>query len=336
LRDYLFFLSGEYKTLPIGEIRAVLEAFNSQYKVMHSNGQVLVVRTSSIESIPDRLALSHGVYEFLGVCKPRMNDIISLAREAGPSIKEPVAVRVRRIRGLWRELRRDILEKKIGSAIGKKVDLCNPQSRVVGFLTDRFFLGKELPFPSAKNDFYLRHPKFRPFFHPGVLLPKIARASVNLTRIKAGERLMDPFCGTGSFLIEAGLLGARVYGCDINDKMVAGCRKNLEHFGIMNHHLEVGDARQLKSKYAESFDAIATDPPYGISASTWGLSLEELYRGVFPSFYDMLKDGGYGCILSPNRIETEKYAREAGFAVAETYFDRVHAGLTRKILVIKK
>lgn len=336
LKDYLFYLSGSNEALSKAEVLAVYEALGLENKVLHSYEQVLVVRAASLAEVPERLALCHGVYQFLGTCDPNMRDILSLARRVAPEIEDPVAVRVKRIGGRWKELRRDVVEREIGSALGKTVNLLNPKSRIVGFLTDRFLLGRQLLVATGKKSFHQRHPKTRPFFHPGVLLPQIARATVNLTRLKKGDRLIDPFCGTGGFLIEAGLMGATVYGCDINPRMIEGCRKNLEYYGITRFHLEVGDARDLNGKYPEHFDAIATDPPYGISASTRGLTLEELYMEVFPAFHGMLKKGGYACILSPDKIKTEEYAAKAGFTIKETYYDRVHAGLTRKILVVKK
>jgi len=336
LEKYLFHLLGSNRTLPKAEVLAVFEALDIDFIVLHSYDQVLVVEASSIAGVAERLALCHGIYEFLGECAPDLREITDLARKVSRLLTPPVAVRVRRIRGRWRDLRRDVLEKEIGTSLGLDVDLSAPESLIVGFLADRFVLGRKLPLAVPREEYSRRHPKTRPFFHPGVLLPKIARAAVNLTRIKGGKKLLDPFCGTGGFLIEAGLIGAKVYGCDINSEMVKGCRKNLEHYGIRDFHLEVGDARQLLDKYPNSFDAIATDPPYGISASTGGLSLDKLYKEAFSSFYGVLKKGGFACVLSPEKIETEKYAVDSGFTIVETHFDRVHAALTRKILVIRK
>lgn len=314
----------------------MFEALGIKHRVLHSCDQVLVVQAQSIRGVPERLALCHGVYEFLGECRPRLQDMLALAEKVGPFLKPPVAVRIHRVRGRWRELQSDVLERRIGSVLSLEVDLMNPRTLVVGFLSERFFLGRKLPVTPPRKEYSQRHPKTRPFFHPGVLLPTVARAAVNLTRIRPGGRLLDPFCGTGGFLIEAGLLGAEVYGCDINPEMIAGCRKNLEYYGIMESNLEVGDARRLVNKYPGFFDAVVTDPPYGISASTGGLSLDKLYKEAFPSFYGVLKNSGYACVLSPRKIETEKYAAESGFTIVETHFDRVHAGLTRKILVVKK
>ncbi len=334
--NYLFYLSGANRTLPKAEVTAVLASQGITHRVLHSYDQVLVIEAEGIFGVPSRLALCHGVYEFLGECRPDMAEIMELAKKVAPLVKPPVAVRVRRVRGRWRKLRTDVLERDIGAALGHRVDLISPASMIVGFMAERFLLARELPVPLSKKEYARRHPKTRPFFRPGVLLPRTARAVVNLTRVKKGGKLMDPFCGTGGILIEAGLLDAEVYGCDIDPRMVRGCELNLKHYGISERHLEVGDAREMGERYPSFFDAVATDPPYGISASTGGLSLENLYMGVFPSIYKMLRNNGYACVLSPEGIATEEYATKSGFTVVETHLDRVHSGLTRKILVVKK
>ena len=54
-----------------------------------------------------------------------------------------------------------------------------------------------------RQDWVIRRPRARPFFHPAAIFPKLSRALVNLSRVGAGEVFLDPFCGTGSLLLEA-------------------------------------------------------------------------------------------------------------------------------------
>lgn len=63
----------------------------------------------------------------------------------------------------------------------------------------------------------------------GMLPPKLAQILINLCGILPdGARILDPFCGTGVVLQEALLMGYRVYGTDINERMVEYTEKNLE------------------------------------------------------------------------------------------------------------
>nr|WP_243687725.1 methyltransferase domain-containing protein [Methanobacterium formicicum] len=59
--------------------------------------------------------------------------------------------------------------------------------------------------------------------------------------------------------MEAGMVGARVIGTDIDYKMVNGTKKNLEHCGISNYQVFQEDARKLELPH--KVDAIVTDPP---------------------------------------------------------------------------
>lgn len=62
----------------------------------------------------------------------------------------------------------------------------------------------------------------------GMLPPKLALTMINLSGVKPGTRILDPFCGTGVLLQEAMLLGYNVYGTDLSDKMIDYTLTNLE------------------------------------------------------------------------------------------------------------
>jgi tRNA G10 N-methylase Trm11 len=61
----------------------------------------------------------------------------------------------------------------------------------------------------------------------GMLPPKLAQTMLNLAQAQAGERILDPFCGTGVVLQEAALLDCEVYGTDLQDRMVDYSQANL-------------------------------------------------------------------------------------------------------------
>jgi len=72
----------------------------------------------------------------------------------------------------------------------------------------------------------------------GMLPPKLAQIMINLATcsLSSSLTLLDPFCGTGVILQEALLMGYRVYGSDINPKMIDYTKTNLDwlrlHFNI--------------------------------------------------------------------------------------------------------
>lgn len=87
----------------------------------------------------------------------------------------------------------------------------------------------------------------------GMLPPKLAQTMINLA-ISASDtsgltevNLLDPFCGTGVVLQEAALMGANVYGTDLNPDMVDNTKVNLAwlkktHHLSFNPNLAIGDA----------------------------------------------------------------------------------------------
>ncbi|MBW2993758.1 hypothetical protein KY317_04250, partial [Candidatus Woesearchaeota archaeon] len=79
-----------------------------------------------------------------------------------------------------------------------------------------------------EQKFGLRKPHLKPGFHPVSLNPKLARAMVNLTGIRKGI-ILDCFCGVGGILVEAGLIGLKPVGYDIDQRMTDASRINLEY-----------------------------------------------------------------------------------------------------------
>lgn len=61
----------------------------------------------------------------------------------------------------------------------------------------------------------------------GMLPPKLAQTMLNFAHAHGGERVLDPFCGTGVVLQEAALRGCDVYGTDLNPRMVEYTQDNL-------------------------------------------------------------------------------------------------------------
>lgn len=66
----------------------------------------------------------------------------------------------------------------------------------------------------------------------GMLPPKLAQTMINLARgacqLTRPTNLLDPFCGTGVILQEAGLMGLTTYGSDNNPRMIDNTQTNLD------------------------------------------------------------------------------------------------------------
>ena len=142
----------------------------------------------------------------------------------------------------------------VANALRAYPDLSDPQHRfLVAAQADRLWFGEILVEPTRD---YRRHDA-KPYRTSSSLPARLARALVNLVAPPA-RSILDPFCGTGSILLEAGALGLRAIGVDNNIKMAGMSRRNLAHFGY-HAQVELGDAQDC----AQTADAIVTDLPYG-------------------------------------------------------------------------
>lgn len=79
---------------------------------------------------------------------------------------------------------------------------------------------------------YTTRDRERPKRDPrvGMLPPKLAQIIINLALGQENpheQTVLDPFCGTGVVLQEAALMGAAVYGTDLEERMIRYTRDNI-------------------------------------------------------------------------------------------------------------
>lgn len=212
----------------------------------------------------------------------------------------------------------------------KKVNLLNPDNEIRVFITnEKTYVGRKLS-EINRNQYEKRKVQFRPFFLPVSLHPKLARALVNLSEIKKNEILLDPFCGTGGIILEAGLIGAKVIGSDVVEKMIIGCRKTLDYYNIKNYELFCLDIGEIK-KNIKLVDAIVTDLPYGKSTTTKGEEMEILYERAFKMFNEILKKDAKIVVGLSNKDFISIGKR--WFNLVEVYEFFTHKSLTRYFVV---
>jgi tRNA (guanine10-N2)-dimethyltransferase len=343
---YAFELSGEHEELPAAEVLACLKIEGLDFQPHIRVDQCLVVHIAGEEEnvenalkgpITERLAMTHHILKVAGITENTLEKILILADsfESPGYIMEgqSFVVRAKRIKHHV-DLPCELLEKKIGGCIyrkGFRANLENPDVEFRLILSEKAVLGTLLS-SIDRSAYEARTPQNKPFFHPGVLMPRVARAITNLSEIKPGELFLDPFCGTAGILIEAGLVGARVIGIDAQEKLVVGACMNLKAFEL-DFALMEGDACRMPLKEA-TINAIVTDPPYGRSAAILAESLEELYSHSLEEIQRVLKPGGIAVVVSDK--DAYEYGKKAGLKVLEIYVQRVHRSLTRTITIFQK
>jgi len=326
---FLFELSGEHPSLPMAELLATVKAECITHKLtLFGPGYaVFTLPEKDIDRITDRLALTHRVGRFLGEMTAsglsKLDDV--------PIPDGSIAVRVRRFQEQGVDINVDALTRKIAdlTVAGRRVDLNSPDVELRGLISDRVLLHVKMR-DIDRGQYELRKVKERPFFSPISLHPKYARTVLNLTGLKAGDTVLDPFCGTGGLLIEAALLGMKAYGSDISPEMIEGCAQNLEHFGLRAERLEAIDVGQVADTFG-SVDGVASDPPYGRSTSTNKEALDPLYARSMVGLSQVTRPGGGLCLVFPRDVPIP-----SDLTLIGKYDQKVHRSLSRHYLVLRR
>lgn len=122
----------------------------------------------------------------------------------------------------------------------------------------------------------------------------------NQARLTPGSLVLDPFVGTGGLLIPPSTHGSHVFGCDLDMRVLNGyavgrinkkspyysADKELETFvpkinlsfdqyGLPRPNIMRMDSTQGGFARHAQFDAIITDPPYGIRAMSRSMKKKE-------------------------------------------------------------
>ncbi|NMJ86336.1 MAG: hypothetical protein EX285_00560 [Thaumarchaeota archaeon] len=202
-----------------------------------------------------------------------------------------------------------------------QVSLDNPDIIVLYVVTNN---GSMIGFTEHKYvNSRVKELRKRPYFHNVALEPRLSRIMVNLTMVRENDLLLDPFCGTGSILLEAEDMNIRTVGCDIFASMCYGALANTLNTQscIVNC-----DALSLPFQFKD-INVIATDLPYGISAST----MKRLPKTLLKEFVSLISDEMKGkrcCIMYKNSDEL------LFNNVVEEYNIYEHKSLTRKLMVL--
>ncbi len=339
-----FLLSGEHKSLPVSELEAILQAEGHKYSNLETLDQVirLEANLACIDALKRRAAFTRFCGLELFNCKAEKRTILKTADSVDLTNvlreNESFAVRVEHVKGHASSISGMSLERTIGELVTSKVkkakvNLENPDKTLKGFFTNgRFIFGAKLAEIPTKP-FAERRPRKKPFFHPSAMQPKLARSMVNLVKPNVGDLVLDPFCGTGTTLIEASLIGCRVLGVDVQARMVKGASNNMLYFKVKSEGVVVADAQRLP---LNKVDCVVTDPPYGTCSTTLKRTTRQIVEEILLSVRGLLSKGRRVCIAAPRRLGISVIGKKLDYRHLESHFVYVHRSLTREITVFEK
>jgi tRNA (guanine10-N2)-dimethyltransferase len=326
--------SGESPALAEEEIRSAAEAVGggasgtSDPEGDYALIPVSVPDRAAARSLAARLALARRCLRRLGADREGLEEL----REAGRRGEGGAVRRLGRPHGGGA----DAMVARAGAEYvrgGGRIDLEAPARRF--WLRENagateFF--EEIA-PVDRSDLERRRMPSLPFQRPVSVSPRLARAAANLARIRPGDRVLDPFLGTGALLAEAGLLGARIFGIDRDPEMVRGALRNLAHLGLEAEEIRVGDASGVEPEWTRgALDAVLTDAPYGRSSGTGGEEAAAVVARVVPRWADRVRAGGRVVLVTPGGYEPMRDPWVCRIRVPV----RVHRSLTREFRVYER
>lgn len=217
----------------------------------------------------------------------------------------------------------------------------------------------------------------------GMLPPKLARMMVNLattlplTKGEGGEGvLLDPFCGSGTILMEAALAfpRIRIVGSDIDAKQISDTRKNiawlihnsvLQQLDAQRIETFVADVRHLSQKLApRSIHAVVTEghlgPPLRGNESRATLEknakeITELWLATLRELRPLLTDRARLVLVWPAfktthgaaRVDLEPHLASLGYTLCDPFegwsvpsgpllYHRPGQKVMRRIVILKR
>ncbi len=317
----IFLLSGE--NLPLAR-EEVLALAKKQDYWMFENIMVL-----DADFRFDRLALTRKVYEFLFEATHSELDSKMESFDWKRVYERNFSLRIVNIGHTAFHEKEAELAKYIWRKVQEpRVDLNHALTKIEVIVSeDKIFVGKVLK--EIPQDFYERRPSVRPEKHPTTILPKIARACVNLTGITVGKVLVDPFCGTGGILLEAGLMRFNTVGYDISEKMLKRCEKNLDFYKVKRFRLENRDSTSLSTLV----DYVVSDLPYG-KGSEVTEDINTLYSKFLKSLWNVLRHKAV--LIFPSTVDHHALLNQTEFVVEHEFNIYVHKSLSRNVVVLSK
>jgi tRNA (guanine10-N2)-dimethyltransferase len=344
LKRYYVVFSGEHRTLPLAELRAITDSEGIYCKELVNLDMVSIVE--STEELPIYISRS-ALIKFLG-------EVITIAESDADLVSTIRGVDWENMLGKGKLYTFDLIRIKEYSSwvdykemlnvfkslgIGrftyhtKTNKLANQEVTTIDLVLSNglAIIGRRL-YSRKHKILSSRDPKYRPIYKPGTMKAIMSRVLVNLSRVSSRRRevFLDPFCGVGGLLIEACFMGLKYYGSDIDVRCVEGATTNLNYFGCTSS-VAVADACKLPFRYA---DGVGTDPPYGrLSRVSNYKSIYELMECSINCLSDIIRRGGYLAIAQSSDVDLNDILVNNGFKLVEKHYNWVHGSLVRNIYV---
>jgi len=187
---------------------------------------------------------------------------------------------------------------------------------------NNFLLGQTLTVQPFKELSFRDYGRPKRDDRSGMIPPKLAQIMINLSKSKITDNILDPFCGSGTIITEAMLMGYEdIIGSDISEKAVHDTKENIEWMKD-NYQLKITNFKLLNksvfklSKFIKpnSVKAIITEPYLGPQRGSFDVlkiikDLEDQYAKSLHEFKKIIKEDGRVVMVWPvfNITQNMKY-----------------------------
>jgi len=328
-QKYLFELGGENIELGKYEAIELLKTEKYEPKIVHDRERIIILDV--LQKISKR------IIRRLGMTK-RVSKVLyySNKKKLKEVVQEIPIIDIKTKSFAIRLVKRNgISEKEIAIKLGErvpkknKIDLTKPDVKILYYSDEKTIVSL---WKRNLETYYTKclehHIRYRPFFSPISIHPRISRSMVNLSNSTKGDKVIDPFCGTGGILIEIADMQIEAIGIDILGKMVENSVGNLKHYGLKGMVVK-GDVDNIKNY---DFKAIVTDPPYGLSTTTKGEGVKELMLRSMEIFARTM-ERGQRIVMA---VSNPKLINPKDFTLIHKFEWYIHKSLTRYILVLER
>lgn len=310
--ESFFLVSKEYPELAVDEVVTLVKMYDRFAKIKTISNLVLIQSVTPWEKIARRATFVKTAGQLLRKMSNVFFDESNYSLLFGAKTFMCKAINLSE-----KEVNIPEIERSLGSMVSTfcnaKVSLDEPDVVIYMIFTDEEnFFGFSTKFELAK-----RPEKLTKFHHE--LDWKLTRAMINLARISDDETVCDPFCGTGSTLLEAQSMGIKAVGIDFDEKMCKISKDNLKanKFSAEIHNQSYEYMDQIK------FDGIVTDLPYGTASK-----VSEPPKKIMKKFVSKIPRKAKFAIMCKKGLEDD-----IKLNLTKKYEIYRHKSLTRMILV---
>lgn len=344
-RNFLFVL-GRETILSLAEVKAFFLSNNLKFDIVYNKENKLIVSVDDEIDVPTLMKLLGGTIKICEVASQTPTHKDEIAKYLNiyiPTGKiefsingfNALGIETKKALKLLGRSARYIEAKNTATVIynnlvkgGADIEICNNQvfiTKAIQPIED--FSKRDFGRPGRDDE-------------SGMLPPKLAMMMLNLATQKKSNVILDPFCGSGTILTEALLMGYKnLIGADVSPKAITDTSTNIKWlentFNIDTRDLKidifVSDIFDIAKKIQDNtVDAVVAEPYLGkplrgsesrSTIESQAMELKMLYVNSFAKFKKILKPNGIVVFIIPRfrhnedwiRIECENEILKHGF-----------------------